>query len=69
MEVYEVVNIEEAFYGCEENTDGARAIVTLKTVSGEVTQAEMTEEWIALSGIDIGKTLVLGDDGKYRVKV
>ena len=64
MEVFEVVNIEEADYGCEECMAGPKALVSLK--GREVFGVEMSEEWIAFTGIDKGKSLVLGADGKYR---
>ncbi|MBQ6554154.1 MAG: hypothetical protein IJR45_03115 [Firmicutes bacterium] len=64
MKIYKITNIEEADYGCEESA-GARALVTMTNGDIEL-KTELSEEWIALSGIDIGKSVVLGDDGKYR---
>ena len=62
MDIYKVINIEEADYGCEECAAGARALVTL---SGKTEiKAELSEEYIAFTGIDIGKDVVFSG-GKW----
>ncbi|MBR4173166.1 MAG: (deoxy)nucleoside triphosphate pyrophosphohydrolase [Clostridia bacterium] len=65
MQFYKVSEIEEADYGCEECFAGAKALVTLEN-GAERIKTEITEEWLAYTGIDTGKTVALGADGKYR---
>ena len=65
MKIYKVVNIEEADYGCEESSCGARALVLLESGDTEC-KVEMSEDWIAFSGIDTGKTVICCEDGKFR---
>lgn len=66
MEIYKVTNIEEADYGCEENTEGARALITLTDAKGRKTSTVAAEEWLTFTGIDTGKAVVYGADGKLR---
>ncbi|MBQ9605101.1 MAG: (deoxy)nucleoside triphosphate pyrophosphohydrolase [Firmicutes bacterium] len=66
MEIYKVTAIEEADYGCEECALGPKALVTFLCADNTVKKAEITEDWLAYTGIDVGKNVVWGADGKYR---
>ena len=69
MDIYKITNIEEADYGCEECIAGPKALVTLKGHDGAERKVEMTEDRIAFAGIDIGKNVIFGEDGKCRLMV
>ncbi len=66
MEIYTVKNIEEADYGCEENFEGARALLTLTDADNNECREQVGEDRLAFTGIDIGSRVVFGSDGKLR---
>lgn len=65
METYVITAIEEADYGCEENTCGAKALVIMQDRNKNTLSVEMTEEYISTAGIDVGSEVTLSKDGQY----
>lgn len=68
--IYRVNDITEADYGCEEcPPDGPHAYVYLDAEETENTDVaelrlELSEQYLAKTGIDIGKRVVISADGK-----
>ncbi|MCH4005696.1 MAG: hypothetical protein LKG42_08260 [Eubacterium sp.] len=55
---YEVTDIEEADYGCEEcPPDGPHAVLVLKDEKGQISRKEVSEKWISAHHADVGNKL------------
>ncbi len=66
MDIYTVTNIEEADYGCEENFEGARALLTLTNSGKDELRVQAAEEWLAQNKIDIGAEVYFDAEKKLR---
>ena len=70
LELYKVQKITEALYGCEEcGADGPKAELTLVPLDAgrnDSRKIELSESYLALTGIEEGKTVLFGADGKLR---
>lgn len=70
LELYKVQKITEALYGCEEcGADGPKAELTLVPLDAgrnDSRKIELSESYLALTGIEEGKMVLFGADGRLR---
>ena len=70
LKLYKVQKITEALYGCEEcGADGPLAGLTLVPLNADRSHScrvELSESYLAQTGIEEGKTVLFGADGKLR---
>ena len=70
LKLYKVQKITEALYGCEEcGADGPFAeltLVPLDTDRDDRRKVELSESYLAQTGIEEGKTVLFGADGRLR---
>ena len=70
LKLYKVQKITEALYGCEEcGADGPLAELTLVPLNADRSHSrrvELSESYLAKTGIEEGKTVLFGADGKLR---
>ena len=70
LKLYKVQKITEALYGCEEcGADGSLAELTLVPLNADRSHSrrvELSESYLAKTGIEEGKTVLFGADGKLR---